>query len=148
VFHRHVNQYSRTKIAGIACSATDLGDSVPVELAAQLEKTGTLRAHGLAPNWHKAPRFWCLLYTETRRLIQAFYRSNTLQRKGSREMYRHGRVENVFSTGEHSTALHRVTIAGERMYYRVRFTAAQSIWVISSCTTCAVTCPVAWLNRF
>jgi len=49
VFHRHVNQYSRTKIAGIACSATDLGDSVPVELAAQLEKTGTLRAHGLAP---------------------------------------------------------------------------------------------------
>jgi hypothetical protein len=49
-------------------------------------------------------------------MIQASYRSNTLQRKGSEEMYPRERVENVFSTGEHSTALHRVTITGERMY--------------------------------
>ena len=31
-------------------------------------------------------------------------------------MYPSGLVENVFSTGEHSTALHRVMITGERMY--------------------------------
>lgn len=64
-------------------------------------------------------------------MIQASYRSNTLQRKGSEEMYPRGPAENVFSTSEHSTALHRVTITGERIYYRVRSVAAQSLWVIS-----------------
>lgn len=90
----------------------DLPDSVPIRFLAQLEKTGTLRAHGLAPNWHKATRVWYLPDTETRRMIQVSYRSNALRRKGSEEMYSRGRVENVFSTGEHSTALHRVTITG------------------------------------
>ena len=94
----------------------DLADSVPIRFLAQLEKTGTLRAHGLAPKWHKARAVWYLPDTETRRLIQASYRSNTLRRKGSGEMYPYERVENTFSTGEHSTALHRVTIAGDRMY--------------------------------
>ena len=110
----------------------DLTDSVPIGFVAQLEKTGTLAAHGLAPNWHKARRVWYLLDTKTGRVIRASYRSNTLRRKGSGEMYPRGRVENVFSTGEHSTALHRVTITGERMYYRVRSVAAQSVSLISS----------------
>ena len=51
-------------------------------------------------------------------MIHASYRSNTLQRKGFEGMYPRGPVENVFSTSEHSTALHRVTITGERMYSR------------------------------
>jgi hypothetical protein len=88
----------------------DLADSVPIRFLAQLEKTGTLAAHGLAPNWHKTRRVWYLLDTKTGRVIQASYRSNTLRRKGSEGMYSHERVENVFSTGEHSTALHRITI--------------------------------------
>ena len=90
----------------------DLADSVPIGFVAQLEKTGTLAVHCLAPNWHKARRVWYLLDTKTCRIIQASYRSNALRRKGSEEMYSRGRVENVFSTGEHSTALHRVTITG------------------------------------
>jgi hypothetical protein len=90
----------------------DLAENVPIRFLAQLEKTGTLAAHGLAPNWHKARRVWYLPDTKTGRVIRASYRLNTLRRKGSGEMYPHGRVENVFSTGEHSTALHRVTIAG------------------------------------
>ncbi len=94
----------------------DLADSVPIRFVAQLEKTGTLAAHGLGPDWHKARRVWYLPDTKTGRVIRASYRSNTLRRKGSEEMYSHERVENVFSTGEHSTALHRVTITGERMY--------------------------------
>ena len=112
MFHLPVNQPTQARIAGIACGAIDLADSVPIGFVAQLEKTGTLAAHSLAPNWHKARRVWYLLDTKTGRVIRASYRSNTLRRKGSGEMYPRGRVENAFSTGEHSTALHRVTIAG------------------------------------
>ena len=90
----------------------DLANSVPIRFVAQLEKTGTLAAHGLAPNWHKARRVWYLPDTKTGRVIRASYRSKTLRRKGSGEMYPRGPVENVFSTGEHSTALHRVIITG------------------------------------
>jgi len=109
----------------------DLTDSVPIRFVAQLEKTGTLAAHGLAPDWHTARRVWYLPDTKTGQVIRTSYRSNTLRRKGSEEMYSHERVENVFSTGEHSIALHRVTITGERMYYRIRSVATQSIPVIS-----------------
>ena len=111
----------------------DLTDSVLIRFLAQLEKTGTLAAHGLGPDWHTARRVWCLPDTKTGRMIQASYRAKTLRRKGSGGMYPSERVENVFSTGEHSIALHRVTITGERMYYRVRSVAAQSFRVISQC---------------
>jgi hypothetical protein len=52
----------------------DLADSVPIRFLAQLEKTGTLAAHGLAPNWHKAWRVWYLPDTKTGQVIQASYR--------------------------------------------------------------------------
>jgi hypothetical protein len=52
----------------------DLADSVPIGFVAQLEKTGTLAAHGLGPDWHKARRVWYLPNTKTGRIIQASYR--------------------------------------------------------------------------